>query len=262
MELDPCKYCDFIGNNKSETSAHIHKIHMGMNCYNYHCWTCSISFNKESGMKRHNSTVKHLLEVKRFKESTTTSTLWDLTPPEERYLTYIDRIDDEQIQPKPVKHFKGVSRNHVGLKPVEIPLKRRGFTKDPRPGVGRYKQIKPTTQDKDSPALFPTPDNPDVPPIIIKEKDNTLTYIPDQIADELVSNLINFLDNNPNTEVIFEEEDVMQDVPKTPEITFPEEDLVDLITDESWLMLDAIGETPAPEDIFPTNDEDFKDFIY
>ena len=114
MELDPCKYCDFIGNNKSKTSAHIHKIHMGMNCYNYHCWTCRISFNKESGMKRHNSTVKHLLEVKRFKESTTTSTLWDLTLPEERSLTYIDRIDREQIQPKPLKHFKEVPRNYLG----------------------------------------------------------------------------------------------------------------------------------------------------
>ena len=54
----------------------------------------------------------------------------------------------------------------------------------------------------------------------------------------------------------------MQDAPKTPEITFPEEDLVDLITDESWLMLDAIGGTPAPEDSFPTNHEDFKDFLY
>ena len=145
---------------------------------------------------------------------------------------------------------------------MEIPLERRGFTKDQRPGVGRYKQIKPTTQDKDLPALFPTPDNPNVPPIIIKEKDNTLTYIPDQIADELVSNLINFLDNNPNTEVIFEEEDIMQDAPKTLEIIFPEEDLVDLITDESWLMLDAIENTPAPEDIFPTNHEDFEDFLY
>ena len=80
-------------------------------------------------MKRHNSTVKHLLEVKRFKEATTTSPLWDLTPPEERYLTYIDRIDGEQIQPKPLKHFKEVPRNHVELKPVEIPLKRKGFYK-------------------------------------------------------------------------------------------------------------------------------------
>ena len=185
------------------------------------------------------------------------STLWDLTPTEERYLTYIDKID-EQIQPKPVKYFREVPINHVGLKPVEIPLKGRGFTKDPRPGVGRYKQIKQRTPDKDSPAFFPTPDEPS---IIIKEKDNTLTSIPDKIADELVSNLINFLDNNPNTEVVIEEENVMQDAPKTPEISFPE-DLVDLITDESWLTLDAIGETPAPEDIFPTHHEDFKDFLY
>ena len=75
-------------------------------------------------MKRHNSTVKHLLEAKRFKESTTTSTLWDFTPPEERYLTYIDRIDGEQIQLKPVKHIKEAPLMCVGLKPVEIPLKK------------------------------------------------------------------------------------------------------------------------------------------
>ena len=70
------------------------------------------------------------------------------------------------------------------------------------------------------------------------------------------------LRNNPNTEIVFEEEKDMQDTPKTPEISFPEEDLVDLITDKSWLNLDAIGETPTPEDIFPTNHEDFKDFLY
>ena len=173
-------------------------------------------------MKRHNSTVKHLLEAKRFKASTTTSTLWDLTPPEERYLTYIDRIDGEHIQPKPVKYLKEVPIIHVGLKPVEILLKKRGFTKDTRPGVGRYKKIKQRIPDKDLPASFPIPDDLDTPPIIIKENDNTLTYIPDKIVDELVSNLINFLDNNPNTEVVFEEEKDMQDAPKTPEISFPE----------------------------------------
>ena len=141
-------------------------------------------------------------------------------------------------------------------------MKKRGFTKDPRPGVERYKKIKQRILDKDLPAFFPRPDDLNTPPIITKEKDNTLTYIPDKIADELVSNLINFLDNNPNTEIVFEEEKDMQDTPKTPEISFPEEDLVNLITDESWLTLDAIGETPAPEDIFPTNHEDFKDFLY
>ena len=80
-------------------------------------------------MKRHNSTVKHLLEAKRFKESTRTSTLWDLTPPEERYLTYIDIIDGEQIQPKPVKYFKEAPIIHVGLKPVEIPLEKKRIYK-------------------------------------------------------------------------------------------------------------------------------------
>ena len=116
----------------------------------------------------------------------------------------------------------------------------------------------------DEPANFPTPDEPDIPPIIVKEKDNSLTYIPDKIADELVTNPINFLHTNPNTEIVFEEYKNDQVTPQKEEntISFPDEDLVDLITDETWMTLDSIGETPAPEDIFPTNHEDFKDFLY
>ena len=70
-----------------------------MNCSNYHCWTCGISFKKETTMKRHNTTVRHLLEAKKFKESLAdvTSHLWDITPQNERYLTFIDTIDEAQI---------------------------------------------------------------------------------------------------------------------------------------------------------------------
>ena len=50
--------------------------------------------------------------------------------------------------------------------------------------------------------------------------------------------------------------------PNTPPTTFPEEDLVDILSDKTWLTLDTIGETPAPEDVFPTHHEDFKDFLY
>ena len=80
-----------------------------------------------------------------------------------------------------------------------------------------------------------------------------------------MNNLIKFLDENPNTEVIFEEEKNVEDTeihPNIPPTTFPEEDLVDILGDESWLTLDTIGETPAPEDVFPTHHEDFKDFLY
>ena len=60
-------------------------------------------------------------------------------------------------------------------------------------------------------ASYPSPDTPDTPPFIIKEKDNSLTYIPDQIAEGLMNNLIKFLDDNPNAEIIFEEEKVKED---------------------------------------------------
>ena len=36
----------------------------------------------------------------------------------------------------------------------------------------------------------------------------------------------------------------------SPKISFPDEDLVDIITDESWTILDTVGETPAPEMYF------------
>ena len=75
-----------------------------------------------------------------------------------------------------------------------------------------------------------------------------VTYISEKIADELVINLINFLDTNPNTERVFEEEKTDQVTPQKEEntISFPDEALVDLITDETWLTLDCIGKTLAP----------------
>ena len=57
------------------------------------------------------------------------------------------------------------------------------------------------------PASFPASDTPDTPPYIIKEKDNSLTYIYQaNVAEELMNNLIKFMDEHPSTEIIFEEE--------------------------------------------------------
>ena len=61
-------------------------------------------------------------------------------------------------------------------------------------------------------------------------------------ADELMNNLIKFMDEHPDTEIIYEEEK-KQIRANTPEISFPSVDLVDILTDESWLTLDMIGET-------------------
>ena len=47
---------------------------------------------------------------------------------------------------------------------------------------------------------------PDTHPFIIKEKDNLLTYIPDSVAEDLMNNLIKFMDEHPETEIIFEDE--------------------------------------------------------
>ena len=73
------------------------------------------------------------------------------------------------------------------------------------------------------------------------------------------------MDEHPSTEITFEEEKSEEDTKihwNTPDISFPTKDLVDILTDESWLTLVRIGDTPVPEDIFPIHHEDFKDFLY
>ena len=196
------------------------------------------------------------------------STLWDITPNNERYLTFIDYINPEQTQPRPERYFKIATKINTSDKPIEIPLEKNGETSDPRPGIGIYKKMKFTPrniQEKNTESSYPASDTPDILPFIIKETDNSLTYIPDSVAEDLMNNLIKFMDEHPETEISFEEEknwETTQIHLNTPEITFPEEDLVDILTDESWFTLDTIGETPAPEDIFPTHHEDFKDFLY
>ena len=177
MELDPCNYCSFVGENKSQTSTHIHTKHPGMNCTNYHCWTCGITLKKEAGLKRH-VTVKHLLEVKRFKESTEqmVSTLWDITPNNERYLTFIDYINAEQKQPGPERYFKIVTKINTSDKTIKIPLEKNGETSDPRPGIGIYKKMKfmkfipRNIQEKYTKSSYPAPDVPGTLPSSSKRK--------------------------------------------------------------------------------------------
>ena len=138
-----------------------------------------------------------------------TSTLWDITPTNERYLTFIDYINPEQTQPRPERFFKIAPKINKSDVPIEIPLEKLGETVDPRLGVGIYKKIKFTPRkikNKVTPAKYPASDTPDTPLFIIKETDNSLTYIPDQIAEDLMNNLVKFMDEHPNTEIVFEEE--------------------------------------------------------
>ena len=46
----------------------------------------------------------------------------------------------------------------------------------------------------ETPATYAEEDIPDNPPFIIENVDKSLSYVPDQVAEDLVKNLINFLD--------------------------------------------------------------------
>ena len=262
MNLDPCRYCPYVGDNQSTTSSHIHTNHPGKDCTNHFCWTCGLMFRKENTLKRHNTTVKHLLEAKGIKKATEnlqqTTTLWSTTNPEVRYLSYIDHIDQEYCAPQPT-HRPTTTIQMLRQSPITIPLEKKGYTSDPRPGHGIYKKIKILTPD--SPAAYATEDTPDNPPFIIENMDKSLSYVPDHVAEDLFNNLTTFLNtcdqNKTPVELkIASQEDYLH-TPSPPDLTDEaNNNFVDLTID-SWLTIDIIGTTPAVEAVCPTEILDF-----
>ena len=189
MELDPCRYCNSVGDIGSTTSSHVHTHHPGKDCTNYFCWTCGLMFRTKTTLKRHNTSAKHLLEEKRMKIATEdlqqTTTLWPTTVPEVRYPSYIDHIDQESCAPISPP-------NTLKEKPVIIPLEKKCELADPRPGHGMYKNVKRPIS-TETPAAYAEEGIPGNPPFIIENDDKSLSYVPDQVAEDLVNNLINFL---------------------------------------------------------------------
>ena len=148
MNLDPCRYCPYVGDDNSTTSSHIHTNHPGKRLYQSFLLDLWTDVRKETTLKRHNTMVKHLLEEKRIKTATEnlqqTTTLWSTTNPQVRYLSYIDHIDQEYCAPLPT-HKPTTSTKRLRQSPLIIPLEKKGDTCDPRPGHGIYRKIKTLT---------------------------------------------------------------------------------------------------------------------
>ena len=261
MNLDPCRYCTFVGDNCSTTSTHVHTHHPGKDCKNHFCWTCGLMFRSENTLKRHNTTVKHLLEEKKMKIVTEDlpNTLWSTTKPEVRYPTFIDHIDQESCAPLPTCKFSNSLPKTLKETIVTIPLTKKGETQDPRLGHGMYKHMKILTT-AEKPAIYAEEDSIDNPPFIIENDDKTLSYVPDKVAEDLVNNLINFLDTCEDQNIPVERKIAPQDInlntPPAIPLTEATNNYVDLTID-SWLTIDSIGITPDVENICPQEIEDF-----
>ena len=145
--------------------------------------------------------------------------------------------------------------------PIIIPLENKGHAHDPRPGHGIYRKMKRPTP-SESPAAYAEEDIPDNPPFIIENIDKSLSYVPDQVAEDLVNNLITFLNTCDQHQIPVElkiatQEHYLNTPAPAPEITDEaNNNFVDLTID-SWLTIDSIGTTPAVENVFPTEILDF-----
>ena len=212
-------------------------------------------FRKETTLKRHNTTVRYLLEEKRIKTVTEnlqqTTTLWSTTNPEVRYLSYIDHIDQEYCAPAPT--HKPFISSKLKESPIIIPLEKKGEVHDPRPGHGIYSNMKRPIS-SESLAACAEEDIPDNPPFIIENNDKSLSYVPDQVAEDLVNNLIAFLNTcdqqkTPVELKIAMHEDNLNTPAPGPEIADEaNNNFIDLSID-SWLTIDLIGTTPAVENV-------------
>ena len=89
-----------------------------------------------------------------------------------------------------------------------------------------------------------------------------MSYVPDQVAEDLVNNLINFLDTCDQQKIPVEvkialQEDRLNTSAPIPEFTDEaNNNFVDLSID-SWLTIDSIGTTPAVENVCLIEIEDF-----
>ena len=190
-----------------------------------------------------------------------TSTLWSTTTPEVRYLSYIDHIDQESYAPAPTCKFSISPVNRLKEKPVIIPLEKKCELSEPRPGHGMYRNMRKPIS-RETPATYAEEDTPDNPSFIIENDDKTLSYVPDKVAEDLVNNLINFLDTCDQQKIPVElkialEEDSLNTPAPVPENTDEaNNNYLDLSID-SWLTIDSISITPAVENVCLTKIEDF-----
>ena len=90
----------------------------------------------------------------------------------------------------------------------------------------------------------------------MKNRDKSLSYVPDQVAEDLFNNLTTFLNTCDQQQTPVELKIAPQDeylhTPSPPE----NDDFVNLTID-SWLTIDTIGITPAVEAVCPTKILDF-----
>ena len=146
--------------------------------------------------------------------------------------------------------------------PIIIPLENKGNAHDPRPGHGIYRKMKRPTP-SEPPATCAEEDIPDnPPPFIMENSDKSLSCVPDKVAEDLVNNLITFLNTCDQHQIPVElkiatQEDHLNTPGPAPEITDEaNNNFVDLTID-SWLTIDSIGTTPAVENVCPTEILDF-----
>ena len=101
-------------------------------------------------------------------------------------------------------------------------------------------------------------DMPDNPPFIIENKDKTLSYVPDKVAEDLVNNQTKFLDTCDQQQIPVELKISLKEdnliTPAAPEIR----DDMDLLID-FWPTIYFIGITPPAENVSLIEREDFQE---
>ena len=110
--------------------------------------------------------------------------------------------------------------------------------------------------------MYAEEDISDNSPFIIQNNDKSLSYVCDQVSEDLVNNLINFMDTCDQQKKTVElkiapQEDNLITPAPVPEITDEANNNVVDLSIDSWLTIDSIGSTPAVENVCLIEIEDF-----
>ena len=92
---------------------------------------------------------------------------------------------------------------------------------------------RPTSSE--SPATYAEEDIPDNPPFIIENNDKSLSYVPDQVAEDLVNNLITFLNTCDQQKISCRVEN--NNTGRQPKHPHPGPEITDEANNNLWIYL-------------------------
>ena len=151
--IHKCHFCDCIYLDKSSLKNHKLRNHP-FETNDHQCWTCNLYFSERYLLERHYKTAIHQVRSREIEKIPPVNP-WYTLPTDERYLAYIDLVDN---LPNPTTRVTPKDITQLRDTPANIPLEAQEVIPDPR-----TKQPTPSLLSR--PSINPPIDSIEDPPV-------------------------------------------------------------------------------------------------